>query len=425
MTPSQEFATEVVRTLTRAGFIAYWAGGCVRDLLRGELPNDYDVATTATPDEVRQTFGPKRTLAVGESFGVIIVLGPKGSGLSLEIATFRREGEYADGRRPDRVEYCTPEEDARRRDFTINGMFYDPLTQSVHDFVGGQADLQAKLVRAIGDPRDRMGEDKLRMLRAVRFASMLDFQLDEPTAFAVADMASQVVIVSAERIAQELRKMLAHPRRARAVRLCAELKLLDVVLPEVQTFTRHVSEERWQQILKLLEDLGAAEFAVALAALLRDVPSPETRRDRSPQERDTVLAICRRLKLSNDETDRVCWLTAQRGSLAELPRQSLASIKRMATQPGFGDLLQLERTAAQVEGREAAPYVWLDEFLLNNLPADLNPPELVTGRDLIDLGYAAGPNFKDWLTAVRDAQLNGEISNRDEALELVRQLVEG
>jgi poly(A) polymerase len=304
-------------------------------------------------------------------------------------------------------------------------MFYDPLTQSVHDFVGGQADLQAKLVRAIGDPRDRMGEDKLRMLRAVRFASMLDFQLDEPTAFAVADMASQVVIVSAERIAQELRKMLAHPRRARAVRLCAELKLLDVVLPEVQTFTRHVSEERWQQILKLLEDLGAAEFAVALAALLRDVPSPETRRDRSPQERDTVLAICRRLKLSNDETDRVCWLTAQRGSLAELPRQSLASIKRMATQPGFGDLLQLERTAAQVEGREAAPYVWLDEFLLNNLPADLNPPELVTGRDLIDLGYAAGPNFKDWLTAVRDAQLNGEISNRDEALELVRQLVEG
>ena len=232
----REFAEQVVRRLQDAGHTALWAGGCVRDLLRGKSPHDFDVATDAAPPRVREVFGNRKTLAVGESFGVVIVLGPKlhGETVKVEVATFRAEGAYPDGRRPDpsQIRFTTPQEDALRRDFTINGMFYDPVRAEVLDFVGGEADLKAGVIRAIGEPHARMREDKLRMLRAVRFTANLDFELDEATAAAIRDMAAELPAVSTERIAQELRKMLANRHRRRAVRLLQQVGLLTVILPE-------------------------------------------------------------------------------------------------------------------------------------------------------------------------------------------------
>src|SRR5690606_34637150 len=232
--PLRIFATDVVRQLTDAGYVALWAGGCVRDLMLGRAPQDYDVATNARPEQVREVFGRRRTHAVGESFGVILVLESGRKGRQVEVATFRTEGVYSDGRRPDSVEFCTPEEDARRRDFTINGMFFDPLHERVLDYVGGEADLGQGIVRAIGDAHDRMSEDKLRMLRAVRFTATFDFHLDETTAAAIRSMAGEIRVVSWERITQELQKMLVDQHRERAIRLCHDLGLLGIILPELR-----------------------------------------------------------------------------------------------------------------------------------------------------------------------------------------------
>src|SRR5262245_37039879 len=216
--PQREFAVQVVRKLQEAGFVALWAGGCVRDYLLGHPPDDYDVATSARPEQVRELFGPRRTRAVGASFGVMLVHAPQHSGAhDVEVATFRTEGPYLDGRRPEHVTFATAEEDAQRRDFTINGMFFDPVAETVLDYVGGRGDLERHLVRAIGDPRARLGDDKLRMLRAVRITARFDFALDEATAKAIREMAGEILVVSQERIAQELKKMLVHQRRARAV----------------------------------------------------------------------------------------------------------------------------------------------------------------------------------------------------------------
>jgi len=419
---SAAFATEVVRRLTTSGFVAYWAGGCVRDILMGAVPKDYDVATSATPEQVRNLFGPRRSLAVGESFGVVIVLGEKGSGDSVEVATFRREGEYRDGRHPESVEFCSAEEDAGRRDFTINGMFYDPLTSQVRDYVGGQADLQRRVIRAIGDPRARMTEDKLRMLRAVRFAAALDFSLDPATATAISEMASQVRIVSAERIAQELRRMLIHPQRARAMQWGEELGLLNVILPEVAEFTLSQGPNAWNTRLQLLHGLTANSFSQGMAALLRDIPIVKEESQRTANEQGALFSLCRRLRLSNEETTRICWIREHRDQLEQLPAGTLAKLKRLAGHPAFGELLELERIAAGVTGKSLKPYRWI-ETRLNEIPPEaLNPEPLVTGHDLLALGIASGPQFKVWLNTIRDAQLNEEITTREEALEMARKL---
>lgn len=419
MTP-RDFSIQVVRQLAQAGYVAYWAGGCVRDLLLGQDPNDFDVATNATPDQVRELFGRRRTLAVGESFGVIIVLGPQTAG-QIEVATFRKEGAYLDGRRPESVHFCSAAEDAQRRDFTINGMFYDPLNATVHDFVGGQVDLQKQIVRAIGNPHDRMEEDKLRMLRAARFATVLDFSLDVETSRAVEQMAHQIVVVSAERITQELKKMLVHPHRGRAVELCERLNLLEVILPEVIQRTMQVSLEAWECRLRLLAELRVDSFEIPMAALLRDVPAP-LQTHRGEPEHGTVRDVCRRLKLSNQETDAIDWLVRHQQTIENFAEMSLAEQKRLVTQRYFPPLLTLEAAAATVTGRSMAPFEAVEDFFAENPPERLSPPELINGRKLIELGYQPGPQFQIWLTAVRDAQLNEQISTTNEALELIRQL---
>src|SRR6185312_15507402 len=233
------FAIEVVRTLQQAGFRALWAGGCVRDELLGLTPHDFDVATDARPEQVMKLF--RRSVAVGAAFGVIEVIGPRGphhQHLTVEVATFRSDGAYLDGRRPNSVTFSSPEEDAQRRDFTINGMFFDPLAGQLHDFVGGQADLQARVLRAIGDPIARFNEDKLRVLRAVRIAARFDLTIDAQTLAAAQRIAPQITVVSAERIAEELRKLLAHPNRGRGVKLLAECGLTPVIFPELQAAPR-------------------------------------------------------------------------------------------------------------------------------------------------------------------------------------------
>jgi len=409
--PHREFAIEVVRKLHAAGHTALWAGGCVRDLLTGREPQDYDVATDAVPDQVRALFGKRRTLAVGASFGVIIVLGPKHNGetICVEVATFRTESGYSDGRRPDQVAFSTPEEDAWRRDFTINGMFYDPLQEEVRDYVGGQQDLRDGIVRAIGTPAERMREDKLRMLRAVRFTATFDFELDTATADAVRAMADQLSIVSAERVAQELRKMLVSPHRRRAVRLMQSINLLGVVFPEFAEPAETEETAAWQHTLDTLDALESPSFELALATLLPGFV-PQGR-----QFDDDGAKICRRLKLSNHETERITWLVQQRDTMRSAPEMPLCRLKGLLAHPGAEELLKFTAADLTARGSDMSPVEFVRTYLERTPPERIDPSPLISGADLIELGLSPGPRFKELLTMVRDAQLNEEITTADEA----------
>lgn len=411
--PKREFAIDVVRRLVEAGYIALWAGGCVRDLLIGQTPDDFDVATNAKPEEVRKVFGHKQTVPVGVSFGVIMVVGSKQTG-NIEVATFRAEGEYSDGRRPDKVTFCTPEEDAHRRDFTINGMFYDPLKEEVLDYVGGHEDLIAGRIRAIGNPKDRMQEDKLRMLRAVRFTARFDFDLDESTANAVREMAAEILVVSWERIAEELRKMLKHPNRAKAVSLAQDLGLLKHILPEI----KGIGDEAWSHLNAVLATIELRTFCPPMAVLCAACFE-------SPLEAKSLKLlhkICRRLKLSNDETDHICWLVENRNALTNPVELPLHRVKKLLAHEHSRDLIEIMRAGNVASGHPPDNA----DFLLNYLaktPMDvIDPPPLITGKDLMELCIEPGPEFKRILDTVRDAQLNEEIDSKEEALELVKQL---
>lgn len=422
--PRREFAVEVVRTLADAGFTALWAGGCVRDSLLGNPPEDYDVATDARPEQVQTLFGPRRTRAIGASFGVILVHGPRRSAAGdVEVATFRTEGPYLDGRRPEHVSYCTPEEDARRRDFTINGMFYDPLADRILDFVGGQEDLARRVVRAIGDPQARFREDKLRMLRAVRIAARFDFELDHATAEAIRAMATEILVVSHERIAQELKKMLLHPRRSRAIALAHDLQLLTVILPElapvIATAALGASHDRWHATLRLLAALQSPRFELALAGTLHGLAFD------APAEAAAHIAerICRRLRLSNDECNDIAWLIGHRDALAGAPAFPKHKLKRLLAERLTGELLTLQRAHTAACDTDTSDVAFCEEYLRTHSPAQIDPPELITGDDLRQVGLVPGPQFKTLLETVRDAQLDEILSTREQALDYVRTLV--
>lgn len=406
--PQREFAVDVVRKLRAAGHTALFAGGCVRDLLLGRPAKDYDVATTARPEQVRDLFGHKKTLPVGASFGVIIVMGSRDAG-HVEVATFRTEGPYHDGRRPASVAFCTPEEDAQRRDFTINGMFYDPVDARILDYVGGEADLAARVVRAIGDPHERVREDKLRMLRAVRFTAVLEFTLEETTASAVREMASQLVVVSAERIAQELKKMLVDKHRRRAIELCDSVDLLPLILPELKSELCDLSAH--ELTLRMLDQLQQPSFELALAVLLHSLPA-----------KPVVYDACRRLKLSNEEIDRITWLVAHQDDLADAPAQSLARLKRTLAHHYRDDLLSLLRVKLLAREADLRPVLFCDEYLTRTLQSVIDPPPLITGDDLKSLGMAPSPAFKLVLETIRDAQLNDEITTPNQAIEMAQRL---
>jgi poly(A) polymerase len=420
--PQREFAVDVVRRLQAAGFRALWNGGCVRDFLMGRTPKDYDVATDARPEAVRQLFGHRRTLAVGASFGVIIVLGSKETG-NIEVATFRTEGPYLDGRRPEHVDFAGPEEDAQRRDFTINGMFYDPISEQVLDYVGGEKDLAAAVVRAIGRPSDRMTEDKLRMLRAVRFAATLDFQLDPATAEAVRSMAPEIHVVSAERIAQELKKMLVDPHRRRAMELARDTHLLLEILPELKPVLDEPDGGVWEATLRRLRLLEKPRFELASAALLAGVPQIASHGKPSRKESGAARGIGKRLRLSNEETDSIAWLLAHLPDVLTSPSKSLAQLKRILAHREARDLLEFARVDRLAADGDLSGVMHCEELLRSTPIEKLDPPPLVTGDDLIKLGLQPGKQFREILDAVREAQLNDEITTEEQALRLVNRML--
>lgn len=421
--PKRAFAIDVVRKLRAGGFDALWAGGCVRDLLMQREPVDYDVATNATPDQVRDLFGHRRTLAVGESFGVVIVLGPKGPDRpQIEVATFRTEGPYLDGRHPQSVQFATAEQDAQRRDFTINGMFYDPVAERVLDYVGGEADLQVGILRAIGSPHARMTEDKLRMLRAVRFAAGLDFELDPATADAIRSLAPEIVVVSRERIAQELRRMLVHRHRRRAMRLCNELELLTPMLPELAaSFVKEPS--RWHHALDMLDVLDDPSFELAAAVLLQSLPAGTNSRQKG-DDPGSARAVCHSWKLSTRETDAITWLVGHQSALSHPQTLPLSRLKRLLASPHADDLLKFLRADVTAGRRDPTDIDFLESFVATTPREEIDPPEWLTGDDLIRMGGRPGPAFKSLLEQVRDAQLEGRIASRDEALSLAKTLLE-
>ena len=431
-TRQRAFALEIVQKLRAAGFEALWAGGCVRDQLLGLAPKDYDVATSATPDQIRDVFGRRRTLPIGAAFGVVTVLGPRAAG-QIEVATFRTDAAYSDGRHPDSVTFTDAEHDAQRRDFTINGLFFDPVADEVVDYVGGQDDLKRRTLRAIGDPRLRLREDKLRMLRAVRFAATFDFEIEPETFRAIQEMAADITSVSAERIGMEIRRMLVDTNRADALRLLRETDLLAHVLPEVAG----LSPTAFDDTLRVLSALHEPSLPLALAAMLINVRQtestgyevPSTRSDQAaaapinqphaPGRQSAAHAVGRRLRYTNKETDRAAWLLGNHAAIAVAPQSDWPRLQRLLINEGATDLLALHEAIAG----PADPALQFCRERLSWPPERLNPAPLVSGADLIARGLAPGPKFAGLLEQIRDAQLNGEIHTYDEALALVDRLL--
>jgi poly(A) polymerase len=436
----REFAVDVVRRLHEAGYQALWAGGCVRDELLGLTPKDYDVATDARPEQVRALF--RRTVAVGASFGVVEVLGPRppgGAPYKVQAATFRTDRGYSDGRRPDAVEFSSPCEDALRRDFTINGMFFDPLRGELIDYVGGQEDLRARVLRAIGEPEVRFSEDKLRLLRAVRIATRFDLTIEPRTAAAIRAMAWQVTVVSAERIAEELRQLLVHPRRVRGLELLLELGLVGPILSELlpmkglpQGPPHQPTGDLWDHVLRVMDLLGPApSFPLAMGALLHDVGKPRTvgrTPDRytfhSHEHVGARLAdeIALRLRLSNAERERIVWLVEKHQYLADARRLKPSKLKTILAHPGIRELLALHRADALASGRDVDHVEYCERLLGEWTDAELCPPPLITGDDLKRRGLQPGPLFKKLLDAVREAQLDGTIHTAAQAWELIERM---
>jgi poly(A) polymerase len=422
------FAHRVVRELRDFGYVAYWAGGCVRDRLLGRTPKDYDVATSARPEQIRQVFGQKRTLPIGAAFGVITVLGPKEAG-QIEVATFRCDVGYSDGRRPDAVTFSDAREDALRRDFTINGMFFDPLTEEVLDYVGGRADLEDHHIRAIGDPFARIAEDKLRMLRAVRFGAHFGFAIEEQTLAAVRQSAAQVQVVSAERISQELRRMWTDAHRVRALELLLEAELLPQILPEIAALIgRHSVElaegpcDVWHYLLRVVSALEEPKFSLAAAAVLHVLTIPHSSVGGASPEHEAARqaeGIGRRWRLSKQEIDEIRWLVRHQATWQDATTMPWPKLQRQLVAPLATDWLQLAHAMALTGRGSLDDVAYCREKL--QLPVEtLNPPPLVNGHDLAELGLVEGPRVAGALEAIRDAQLLGEISTRDEALEFAK-----
>jgi poly(A) polymerase len=427
-----ERARELVRRLDEAGFEAYFAGGCVRDRLLGHEPKDYDIATNAAPAAVQSLF--PNTVPVGIQFGVVLVID---DGVAFEVATFRSDGVYLDGRHPATVHFGTAEADARRRDFTINGLFLDPLTERVIDYVGGQTDLHAGVVRAIGDAGERIHEDRLRMIRAAMFAARLNFVIEPETRAAIRAQAAAVTTVAWERIGQEVVKILTEGGARRGVELLAETGLLQPILPEVESLRGvaqspdyHPEGDVLEHTLLLLEQLapGVSE-SLALGALLHDVAKPACAEERNGRktfyghcEKGAEMAaeICHRLRRSREVRERVVYLVRNHLRLVQAPEMRLATLKRMLREEGFAELLELAHLDALASNRDMQYVEFCTAKLAEFGGEAIRPTPFLRGRDLIAMGYAPGPHFAEMLDAVEAAQLEGEVLGRDEAEQWVR-----
>lgn len=393
--PAAGPAVEVARRLTEAGYKALLAGGCVRDLLLGAAPSDYDVATDAPPDAVCSLFRPTRR--VGVQFGVVLV---RRRGVWIEVATFRKDGDYRDGRRPDTVTFSSAAEDARRRDFTVNGMFLDPSSGRVIDYVNGLADLAARLIRAIGDPAARFAEDHLRLIRAVRFAARLGFRVEPDTAAAIRSAAHLLRRVASERVREELERILCSASRSVAVELMDELELLPHLWEGEALRPEHV-KTAIQRLKRLPADAG---FELAFATLT--APLPPGRLDE----------LCRRLTCANDAREDIVWLVAHQADLDEPSQPSLAALKRVLSHRRGADLLTLARLRyAEMPDAEARCAALAARVAAID-PRRIAPPPLVTGDDLAARGVPAGPLYGQILAALYTQQLDETLNTREEAL---------
>jgi poly(A) polymerase len=432
----RERAISIVRTLRDAGHEAYFAGGSVRDRLLGIDPVDYDVATSARPEQIEELF--ENTIAVGRRFGILVV---PIDGSQVEVATFRIDGPYYDGRHPSSVTFADAEADARRRDFTINAMFEDPIDDSVIDLVGGRDDLAAGLVRAVGNPAERFSEDRLRMIRAVRFAARFGFEIETETFASICAAARRITDVSAERLNDELTKILTEGHARRAFELLDASGLLACLLPELmpmkgceQTPDFHPEGDVFEHTLRCLDQLQpGCSKTLAWGVLLHDVAKPPTagvRGDGRPTfyghtkiGAQMAEAICRRLRMSNARTEQISFLVEQHLRHCSAPEMKRSTLKRFLRQEGIDELLELTRIDALGSNGNLESYEFA-RTKLAELSAEterLRPRPLIDGHDLMALGLEPGPAFREILRDVEDAQLEGTLGTREEALAYVRE----
>lgn len=434
MSVKEQIAIEILKSLHSHGHEAYFAGGCVRDKLRGVEPKDFDIATSAGPKEVQNIF--TKTIPVGIQFGVVMVVEQE---MAFEVATFRTESNYLDGRHPGTVKFSTLEEDAKRRDFTVNGLYFDIKTQKVIDLVGGQKDLEAKIIRTIGEAENRFGEDHLRMMRVIRFACQLGFEIEDKTLEAVKKYSDLIVRVSPERIRDELTKTLISTQSSRGIKLLDETGLLKHFLPEIekmkgveQPCEYHPEGDVFVHTLMLLDGLNNAPIELAMGCLLHDVAKPNTfvrAQDRIRFHGHDVLgaemseAICKRLTFSNAQTKLICELVAQHLRFKDASKMKISTLKRFLSMDRFDLHLELHRLDCMASHKKLDAYYFCKEKWeeLKALPPP--PLKLVTGKDLISFGLKPGPQFSEIIRRVEDHILEGIIKTREEALEFVKSLL--
>jgi poly(A) polymerase len=422
----KQLAVQIVKTLKSAGFLSYFAGGCVRDLVMRKTPKDYDIATTATPDDVERLF-PK-CVPVGKQFGVMIVVL---KGFHFEVATFRSEGSYQDGRHPDRVAFTNPEEDAKRRDFSINGLFYDPLKQKIIDFVGGKNDIRKKRIQTIGDPETRFSEDRLRLLRAIRFAVNLGFEIEPKTWKAIKRFKKEIHSVSQERVRDELVKMFTRPNAGRGLSLLSESGLLAEILPEIEAMKKveqqpefHPEGDVFVHTKMLMDQLKEPSAVLALGALFHDVGKPPTYSEEDGRIRfynhahigaDMTKEILARLRFSNKEIDGIVSCVENHMKFANVKEMRLGKLKQFVARDNFMTELELHRIDCLASHGQLELYRFLKHKLKEFKKEELKPKRLLTGDDLIHLGIVPGPVMKEILTEAYALQLEGKLKSKQDS----------
>ncbi|MCX6355843.1 MAG: CCA tRNA nucleotidyltransferase [Candidatus Aureabacteria bacterium] len=426
----KEVAVEIVRRLAKNGFEAYFVGGCVRDMLMGKEPFDHDIATSARPEDVTRLFS--HVVPVGAQFGVMIVIE---EGHAFQVATFRADMEYLDGRKPSGVTFSSAREDVLRRDFTVNGLLYDPQENQLLDFVGGEQDIRAGVIRTIGDPTKRFTEDKLRLLRAVRFSSTLGFRIEEQTLTAIRHRAGEIGVVSQERIRDELVKMLIGPRAGMGLELLYETRLLKMVLPEVHAMKGvlqpqgcHPEGDVFAHTRQMLDGMHEPSVVLAFSVLLHDVGKPRTLtvEDRIRFFRHQTVGaeiareICNRLRFPNHLRDRIAACVENHMVFMEVKRMRESTIKRLVARPTFFDELELHRLDCLASDHDISAWEFLKKKVEEYGREDIKPKPLLTGKDLLQLGFLEGPIIGDILAEVEEMQLENRLKTKEEAQEWVR-----
>jgi poly(A) polymerase len=428
---ARERAVSIVERLRQEGYEAYFAGGCVRDMLLDKPPQDYDIATSAHPEDVQALF--EETIPVGAQFGVILVLI---EGQPFEVASFRHDGPYLDGRRPSQVRYGSLEEDVRRRDFTVNGMVYDPIAGTVIDLVDGREDLKQRRIRAIGDAQRRFEEDRLRMIRAVRLAASMNFTIENSTFAAIQRLAPTIRDIAWERIGDEVTRILTEGGARRGFEMLDESGLLKVLLPEIdalkgtwQSPDFHPEGDVFKHTMLLLSHLEAPSESLAYGCLLHDVAKPLCFRQDGERvtfyghtEKGAAMAeeILKRLKRSRAVGERVSYLVRNHLRHVQAPHMRLSTLKRFLREDGIDELLELTRIDALSSNGDLGYYLFCKERLASLKEEEIRPAPLLRGDDLIALGYKPGPLFAKILREVEDQQLGGELDSREEALDWVK-----